>query len=51
MKRELYLKYKEIDGFKEKVKALLQQVKDQDIDLDKKRNVILKLNVKIILII
>ena len=44
MKRELVLKDNEIDGFKEKVKALLQQVKDKNIDLDKKRNVILKLN-------
>ena len=43
-KREIILRDNEIDGYKEKVKALLNQVKDKNNDLDKKRNVILKLN-------
>ena len=43
-KKELISKDSEIDGYKEKVKALLNQVKDKNDDLDKKRNVILKLN-------
>ena len=44
IRKEILLKDNEIDGYKEKVKALLNQVKDKNDDLNKKRNVIIKLN-------
>ena len=44
IKKEIIMKDNEIDGYKEKVKALLNQVKDKNNDLNKKRNVIIKLN-------
>ena len=43
-KNEILLKDEEIDGYKEKVKALLIQIKDKNNVLNRKNNTILKLN-------
>ena len=44
IKKELNQRDNEIDIYKIKVKALLGQVQDKNIDLNKKRNIIIKLN-------